>query len=86
MNLRKETTLDLITNHLSTIDIDNSSLLVFRYDQTSTDPKLIEHLAREILKALKIINKEKPILLIPFKSNLEQIPEIEMNKMGWFRR
>lgn len=86
MNLRKETTLDLITNHLSTIDIDNSSLLVFRYDQTSTDPKLIEYLAREILKALKIINKEKPILLIPFKSNLEQIPEIEMNKMGWFRR
>lgn len=86
MNLRKETTLDLITNHLSTIDIDNSSLLVFRYDQTSTDSKLIEYLAREILKALKIINKEKPILLIPFKANLEQIPEIEMNKMGWFRR
>lgn len=86
MNLRKETTLDLIINHLSTIDIDNSSLLVFRYDQTSTDSKLVEYLAKEILKALKLINKEKPILLIPFKANLEQIPEIEMNKMGWFRR
>jgi len=76
----------MIVGHLSKLDLNDTSMLLYTYDQLKILINMVDELARDIFKALELMRKTRPILILPEGIKLSQIEEIEMNKMGWYRK
>jgi len=86
MNLRKIVYSDLLMDKLNSLNLNDSSILVCTVDTKNIKVSEMEEIVKSLFDGLKQLNMERPILVLPDGFSLQQIPEIEMNKMGWYRK
>lgn len=85
MNMRKkERFAQLMADHIRKIDLNDSSMLVVSFPD-GIQHSLIEMLQRSLAGALKTLDKDTPVLIMPNSISINELSEGQMNRLGWRR-
>jgi hypothetical protein len=83
MNLRKQQIADLIVDNLTTLSIGESDIIVIRLPNGV--PVNTSRVGQSIVDALRAINKQNPVLLLPYNVRIQDLNESDMKEMGWVK-
>ncbi len=84
MNTRKYKLVEMIFDKLETMTISDDQLIVIRLP-SGVDSKTSQMVGQSIVDALRAINKNNSVILLPYDIQIHNLDEKDMKELGWVK-